>query len=79
MDQFKLRCAPLTATFDGVDWDIKVGTGTDLSTVGGTGGGVRSRSDCATGSVASSVQSKASSSLVMTIGFGCQEPAAEMP
>lgn len=79
MDQFKLRCAPLTATFDGVDWDIKVGTGTDLSSVGGTGGGVRSRSDCAAGSVASSVQIKASSSLVMTIGFGCQVPSAEMP
>ena len=79
MDQIKLRCAPLTAEYDGVDWEISVGSGTDLASVGGTGGGVRSRSDCASDEVATSVQIKASASLVMTIGFGCQEPAAELP
>jgi hypothetical protein len=75
MDQIVLRCAPITAEYDGADWAVSLGTTTDLSAIGGTGGGLRSRSDCLTGEVATSAQIKASTSLVMTIGFGCQEAA----
>jgi hypothetical protein len=77
MDQILLRCAPLTAEFSGTEWEVSLGTSKDIAPVGGTGGSSKPRSDCASGTIATSAQLKASSTLVMTIGFGCQEPAAE--
>jgi len=72
LDQLTLRCRPISVSFDGADWKISVGsTYTDLSPVGGSGGGAFSRSDCPSGEVATRGNFRAASSQVDGFGLAC--------
>lgn len=73
LDQLTIRCAPVEVSHDGTDWSVSLGSASDRSPMGGSGGGAFSRADCSTGEVASGATIGARSGEVEGFRLACQE------